>query len=181
MLWFLLKAFDMKKQIIDNESDSLVVEEATLEKAVSERMEPADIQPRQKRVVENRKQPEPDASGFAADDAVTQFPEWNQHSHFKKDKLLIADVIAMSDLMIFEMSGDHRVIKNSWANLPARMQEVFEEIIYSLPLNKTSSRDDDGCYTFSYCDEEFDVSVISIVIEGKAALFYKNLKPSKSW
>lgn len=169
----------MKKQIVGNEGDSAVMEEMPGGKTANETIERADIQSEQKDIVESQKT-KAETSGYSAGDEARQHPEWNRLPHFRKSKHLIAGVIAASDLMVFEMLSDHHVVKNNWMNLPTRLQEVFEEIIYSLPLNKLSDHDDDGCYTFSYSDEEFELSVISIVIKGKAALFYKNLKHAVS-
>lgn len=89
-------------------------------------------------------------------------------------------VFSLSDLLIFELNDDHTAIKTDWIKLPLRLKEVFEEIMYSLPVSGISNPDDDGCYTFSYADDEYNLSVISVVIEGKAALFYKNADSSES-
>jgi len=98
---------------------------------------------------------------------------WQKQLH-SLEKKLIANTIPSNDLMIFELNTDNTVLKTKWSSLPLRLKEVFEEIIYSLPLSGVSDRNDDGCYTFSYTDDEYDLSVISIVMEGKAAFFYKN-------
>lgn len=98
----------------------------------------------------------------------------------KKHGHLIADIIAPDDLMIFELSPDYTTLKVRWEGLASRLQDVFEEIIYSLPLIPSPDRNDDGCYTFSYSDDEYNLSVVSLVIKGKVALFFKNEEPSEN-
>jgi len=152
----------MKKLIGGQESDALVIDESSL----SENQNPLLLKesPKSRGHLLNTSE-DPMGEKVVA--------EWKQREALTKDKTLIANIIPVSDLMIFELEAGNTAIKTSWNSLPLRIKEVFEEIIYSLPLNENSQRNDDGCYTFSYTDDEYNLSVISIVIKGKAALFYK--------
>jgi hypothetical protein len=87
--------------------------------------------------------------------------------------LFLNEAYELGHLLLFEVTADNHLIKTHPEKLSPRLKEVFEEILFSLPLNSNQATAFDGCYSFSYSDDEHDISVISIVLSGKAALFYK--------
>ena len=177
----------MKKEVLENESEALVIDE--IPKMKTKKLPVGSPE----KAGEDETVNELNDSSGSVDEKLEKrksllknmskeshknLKEWQHHLHSleKKHNALLADTIPSSDLMIFQLNDDHTTVKTEWTTLPLRLKEVFEEIIYSLPVSGIPNENDEGCYTFSYTDDEYNLSVISIVIEGKAALFYKNIE-----
>ncbi len=161
----------MKKSISENEGDTLVVEEFPKQSQKKRAFE-ASHDVYAGRSIEDE---------LAKRKALLKNIYKGSNNPYLKDSVAdISQTFPVADLLIFQLNDDHTTVKTDWATLPLRLQEVFEEIMYSLPVSGVSNPDDDGCYTFSYADDEYNLSVISIVIEGKAALFYKNIDSSEN-
>jgi hypothetical protein len=170
----------MKKAITESESDALVLEE--LPKRISKKLsiEGSHVEVAGHSIEDELARRKSLLKNYYQNPRSQNTRETSrQHSDIEETKGQLHGAHA-SGLLIFRLNDDHTTVRAEWEKLPLRLKEVFEEISYSLPVSGISSTDDDGCYTFSYADDEYNLSVISIVIEGKAALFYKNLAAEES-
>ncbi|HXH19891.1 MAG TPA: hypothetical protein VNJ07_12495 [Chitinophagales bacterium] len=83
------------------------------------------------------------------------------------------DFVSSYEVLIFQRIGKE-TIKTQWTSLPDRMKQIFNEILELFPLRKSLKGENDGCYTFSYCDsEDNSVSVVLILSKNKASFFFE--------
>ena len=117
-----------------------------------------------------------DASNDALSGLLPKISEWRkpQDSSAKKQYLSKIEILPAKNVLIFRIPDDARnPEKTDWTSLPLRLKEVFQEILSSMPVKAESKKEYEGCYTFTYADENFDLFVIFIVSEGKRILFFK--------
>ena len=161
----------MKKTLSFQDADTLITDDYSADALWNQKMDLSGVY-RLRKDLEKKRAKTVGAQKFEESEI------FNEDFSGTQNDFLIANMIRSTDLLIFKMNPDDTTLKTEWLSLPDRLKEVFEEIIYSLPLSGASQQDqdEDGCYTFCYSDDEVSLSIISVVINGKTALFYKNIE-----